>query len=195
MRMSALLALVAALTLGASPALAQKKRGPGKPSAPVAAEQCKEFEGDEAEGCKVIGAYLDLWKQQKWAELKKLIHPKTVEKIATVKKNVGEERHNMAPWYWVKDTYLLKEWKVESLEGAAMGTVVLNTVEDTYRVEEDGIAEADPASYLAGKFNGKWYVVERRGGGGGFDKTGIEIGMKGYFDEPAGGTAEKSVEK
>lgn len=184
-KLSLLLTLALGLTLFGTDAVAQRKRGPGKPTPDRVAEQCKDFEGDEAEGCRVVGQYLDLWKKQKWNELKKLIHPKTSEKIATVKKNLGEERHAMAPWYWAKETYLLHDYKVESVEPAAMGTIVVNTVENTYRVEEDGIAEGDPASYLAGKYNGKWYVVERRGGGGGFTKDAIEIGMKGYFDAPA----------
>lgn len=188
MRIPVLLAAIAGLTLASSPALAAKKRGPGKPTPPAAATQCKELQGDQAEACKVIGDYLDLWKQQKWAEVKKLIHPKTQEKIANIKKMVGEERHSMAPWYWAKETYLLTEWKIENVENAAQGTVVINTTENSYRVEEDGISEADPASYLAGKYKGKWYVVDRRGGGGGFDKNAIEIGMKGYFDEPAAET-------
>ncbi len=184
MRTTLTLALILGLTVSASPALAAKKRGPGKPTPNRVAEQCKDLEGDKAEGCRIIGNYLDLWKQQKWAELKKLMHPQTQEKIANVKKMVGEDRHPMAPWYWAKETYILHDYKVEGVEQAAMGTVVVNTMENSYRVEEDGFSEGDAASYLAGKFKGKWYVVDRRGGGGGFDKTAIEIGMKGYFDAP-----------
>jgi len=192
MRILVTATLVAGLVFAATPALAQKKRGPGKPTPPRAAEQCKDLEGDKAEGCKVIATYLDLWKEQKWAELKKLQHPKTVEKIATVKKNIGEEAHPMAPWYWAKDTYVLHDYKIDSVETSAMGTVTVNTTETTYRVEEDGFAEGDHASYLAGKYKGKWYVVDRRGGGGGFDKTAIEVGMKGYFDPPPAAAAEKA---
>jgi len=176
--------VIAGLALTASPALAQKKRGPGKPTPDRAAEQCKDLQGPEQEGCLVVGRYLDLWKQKKWAELRKLQHPKTQEKIATVKKNIGEEAHPMAPWYWAKDTYVLYDYKIESVTKSAMGTITVNTVEDTYRIEEDGVAEGEPASYLAGRHKGQWYVVERRGGGGGFDKTAIEVGMKGYFDAP-----------
>src|SRR5690606_25119797 len=96
------------------------------------------------------------------------------------------------PWYWAKDTYVLHDYKIESVETSAMGTVTVNTTENTYRVEEDGFAEGDAASYLAGKYKGKWYVVDRRGGGGGFDKTAIEIGMKGYFDEPPAPAADEA---
>jgi hypothetical protein len=195
MRMFIAAAVAVGLMLGTSPALA-KKRGPGKPTPNRVADQCKDLQGDKAEGCRVIGTYLDLWKQQKWSDLKKLQHPKTQEKIATVKKNIGEEAHAMAPWYWARDTYILHDYKVESVEMSAVGTVTVNTAESSYRVEEDGFAEEEHASYLAGKHKGKWYVVDRRGGGGGFSKAGIEIGMKGYFDEPAPApAAEAEVEE
>ncbi|HEY0839845.1 MAG TPA: hypothetical protein VGD74_06640 [Vulgatibacter sp.] len=178
-----------ALVLSASTALAAKKRGPPKPTPARAAENCKELQGDQLEACKVIGAYLDLWKQQKWAEVRKVIHPKTLEQIATKKKNIGVERDSMAPWYWAKETFLLTDWKLESVEDAAMGTVVIHTEEQSYRVEEDGMEEGEKNAYIAGKLGGKWYVVDRRSGGGGFDKTSIKVGMKGYFD-PVAGEAE-----
>lgn len=176
----------------ATPALAAKKQGPGKPTPDRTADHCKDLEGDKLEGCKTIGAYLDLAKLQKWAEVKKLTHPLALENIATVKKNLGEERHKMAPWYWAKEVYILKDWKVESVETAANGTVVLNVLEDTYRVEEDGFAEAEAASYLAGKYKGKWYVADRRGGGGGFDDNSVKVGLKGWFEEKPG--ADKSAD-
>jgi len=174
-----------ALVLHAPDALAQKKRGPPKPTPARAAENCKEMQGDQLEACKVIGAYLDLWKQKKWPELRKLIHPKTLEEIATTKKNLGSERHRMAPWYWAKGDFLLTEWTVESVEDAPMGTVVIHTVEQSYRVEEDGMEEGEKNAYIAGRSGGKWFIVDRRSGGGGFDKTAIKIGMKGYFDPVA----------
>lgn len=194
-------ALAVSMILGASPALAAKKRGPGKPTPPKAAENCKELSGDQLEACKVVGAYLDLWKQQKWAEVRKLIHPKTLEEIATVKSNIKVERHRMAPWYWAKEVYLLTEWEIESVEDGELGTVVINTKEDSYRVEEDGIEKGESNSYLAGKFGGKWYVTDRRGGGGGFDKASITVGKKGFFDgeaeaaKDAGSKTEKTSEK
>lgn len=169
-----------------SPALAAKKRGPGKPTPARAAEACKDLSGDQLEACKVVGAYLDLWKQKKWADLKKLIHPKTTEAIASVKEALKMERHAMAPWFWAQEIYLLTDWKVETVTDGAMGTVIFETVEDTYRIEEDGIEKDSRASYLVGKSGGKWYVTDRRAGGGGFDETAITIGKKGYFDEPKG---------
>lgn len=183
------LALVVLTLVAAAPAGAakkSKKRGPGKPTPDRTEENCKDLEGDKLEGCRIVGQYLDLWKQQKWGEAKKLIHPRTIETIARTKKNIGMERHGMAPWYWAKEDFLLTDWKVQSVETAALGTVIVNTVEDTYRVEEDGFASGDESSYIAGKYEGKWYVADRHGGGGGFSETAIKVGMKGYFDVPEG---------
>lgn len=185
MMKSFLAAASLALVLHAPTALAAKKRGPPKPTPARAAENCKELAGDQLEACKVIGAYLDLWKQQKWAEVRKLIHPKMLEEIATAKKNLGAERHRMAPWYWAKGDFLLTDWKIESVEDAALGTVVIHTMEQSYRVEEDGMEEGEQNAYIAGRSGGKWYVVDRRSGGGGFDKTAIKVGMKGFFDTVA----------
>lgn len=91
----------------------------------------------------------------------------------------------MAPWYWAKEVFLLTDWKLESVNERYGGTIEINTTETTYRVEEDGFEEGGAASYLAGKKDGKWYVVERRGGGGGFTEDAIRLGMRDYFDAPA----------
>lgn len=183
---------VLAVALLALPAAAQKKRGPGKPTPPRMEAQCEGRQGDHLEACRVLGSYLDRWKEQKWAEVRKLIHPKTLEKIAVAKKNIGEERHAMAPWYWAKEVYLLHDWKIESIKDRYGGTVEINTVETTYRVEEDGFEEGGAASYLLGKKDGRWYVVERRSGGGGFNEDSIRLGMKDYFD-PVPAKAEKKA--
>ncbi len=182
MRNSIAFALSFALIVAASPALAQKKRGPGKPTPAQTSENCKEFAGDQLEACKAVGTYLDLWKLQKWPEVKKLIHPKTIEEIATVNKNLGRERHRMAPWFWAKEDFLLTNWKVASIEDFALGTVVIHTTEQSYRVEEDGFAEDEPNAYLAGKIGGRWMVVDRRSGGGGFDARSIRTMMKDHLD-------------
>jgi len=195
MRYRVHLLLALSLVLFALPATAQRKRGPGKPTPPRAEAQCQDRTGDHLEACKVLGAYLDRWKEQKWAEVRKLIHPKTLEKIAVAKKNIGEERHAMAPWYWAKEVYLLNDWEIESIVDKYGGTVEINTVEKTYRVEEDGFEEGGAASYLVGKKDGRWYVVERRSGGGGFTEDSIRLGMKDYFDPVPAKKEAKGEEK
>lgn len=186
--------LVAAFAL---PATAQRRRGPGKPTPPRAGDQCRTYSGDQLEACKVLGAYLDSWKEQKWGQVRPHIHPMTLEKIATAKKNMGEERHAMAPWYWAKEFYILNDWEIESIRPAYGGTIEINTTEIVFQVLEDGFVEGEPASYLVGKKDGRWYVADRRAGGGGFTEDSIRIGMKGFFDEvktPAA-TAEPKEEK
>lgn len=180
------LALVAALALSSllpdGAAAAAKKRGPGKPTPDRMEENCKGLAGDQLEACRVIGKYLDLGKAQKWDAAKKLIHPKTLDVIAATKKTSGEERHAMAPWYWAKNTYLVTDWKLGRMEDSVNGTVQLTAVETRYQVEEDGVSEGEESTYLAGKWNGTWYVVDVQRGGGTFDKASIKIGMRGYFD-------------
>lgn len=179
------LALAAALALSLlvpDGADAARKRGPGKPGPDRTEANCQGLSGNQLEGCRVIGKYLDLGKSQKWAEVKKLIHPKTIEVIARTKKTAGVESHAMAPWYWAKETYLVTDWKVGTIEESLNGTVQLTAVETRYQVEEDGMSEGEESTYLAGKWQGKWYVVDVQRGGGTFDKTSIKIGMRGYFD-------------
>jgi len=195
MRIRASLPIFLAALLLALPATAQRKRGPGKPTPPRAEAQCKAYEGDVLEACKVLGAYLDRWKEQKWGQVRQYIHPMTLERIATAKKNVGEERHPMAPWYWAKEVYILHDWQIESVREAHGGTIEFNTVETTYRVEEDGFEEGGQASYLVGKKGGRWYVADRRGGGGGFNEDSIRVGMKDFFDPPAKKAESATTEK
>lgn len=184
MRIRASLLVTLAALLLALPATAQRKRGPGKPTPPRTETQCRDQTGHLLEACKVLGNYLDRWKEQKWGQVRQQIHPMTMDRIATYKKNTGEERHAMAPWYWAKEVYILHDWEIESIRETYAGTVEVNTVEMTYRVEEDGFEEGGVASYLVGKKDGRWYVVDRRGGGGGFNENSIRA-MKGFFDEPA----------
>lgn len=58
----------------------------------------------------------------------------------------------------------------------------MQTTEDNYQVEEKGMAEGDKASYLVGKKDGKWYVVDKK-----HDETftadSVKIGYKGWFDK------------
>jgi hypothetical protein len=178
-----LLAALALATLLPNEAAAARKRGPGKPTPDRTEENCQGYEGDQLEACRVIGKYLDLGKQQKWGEVKKLIHPKTLEAIAQTKKTAGEESHPMAPWYWAKNTYLVTDWKVGEIVDSVNGTVQLIAKETRYQVEEDGFSEEEESTYLAGKYQGKWYVADVQRGGGTFSPASITAGLKGYFDE------------
>ena len=133
------------------------------------------------EAKQVLSRYLDLVKAKKWADAKKLIHPKTIEVIAERKKRLGKEDHAMAPWAKEKTEYWLKDFKVGRAHDAPLGTVVVEVTEDNFQVEEKGVAEGDVASYLVAQKNGTWWVVDKVRGGG-FSDDGIKLGYKGWFD-------------
>jgi len=182
MRSSILVALC--LTLLASPALAAKKRGPGKVLPDHTAESCKDQTGGALEACQLVGRYLEQVKSKKWAEAKKLTHPATLATIAEIKKTTKDERHAMAPWYWEKTDFLVVDWELKSIEESALGTYQVFTSEKHYKVEEDGHSEGEEAAWLVGRKDGTLFVADVQRGGGGFDKTAITIGRKGFFDVP-----------
>ncbi|MFZ5469362.1 MAG: hypothetical protein ACOZIN_07980 [Myxococcota bacterium] len=136
---------------------------------------------------ELVGKYLAAVKAKKWAEAKKFLHPDTVKAIAERKKRLGKEDHPMAPWYHEKASYYLKELKVTGARPAAVGTVVVETSEDNFQVEEKGLAEGEMASYLVGKKGGKWYLVDKKRGES-FTDDSIKLGYKGYFDKPGEST-------
>lgn len=156
------------------PALAQSE--PPK-AEPEAAESPAAKEATE-----VLKKYLDLVKAKKWADAKKLIHPKTIAAIAERKKRLGKESHAMAPWAAEKTEYWLKDFRLGKAHDGPGGTVVVETSEDNFQVEEKGLAEGDAAAYLLGKTGGKWFVVDKVRGGG-FSDDGIKLGYKGWFDK------------
>ena len=67
---------------------------------------------------------------------------------------------------------------------APLGTVIVETSEDNFQVEEKGVAVGDLASYLVGTKDNKLYVVDKKRGEG-FPIDSIKIGYKGYFDKVA----------
>jgi hypothetical protein len=148
-----------------------------------AAARADEESPDTKAAKNVAQRYLTAVKAKKWPDAKKLIHPKAMEAIAERKKRLGKEDHPMAPWYHEKASYYLKEFKITDAKPAANGTVVVETSEDNFQVEEKGLAEGEPSAYLVGKKDGKWYVVDKKRGEGGFSADSIKIGYKGWFDK------------
>jgi hypothetical protein len=131
---------------------------------------------------ELVTKYLTAVKAKKWPDAKKLIHPRTIEAIAERKKRLGKEEHPMAPWFHEKVTYYMKEFKITDAKPAANGTVVVETSEDNYQVEDKGMAEGEMASYLVGKKDGKWFVVDKKNQET-FNADSIKIGYKGWFDK------------
>lgn len=91
-RMQALV-LIAALTSAA--AFAQAPR-----------DQPAEIPRDAQPALDVLRRYLEWVKAKRWAEVKKLTHPKPLEAIAQRKRRLGNEEHPMAPWYYEQSRLL-----------------------------------------------------------------------------------------
>jgi hypothetical protein len=143
----------------------------------------------------LVTRYLTAVKGKKWADAKKLIHPKTVMSIAERKKRLGKEDHPMAPWALEKTDSYLTQFKVQKTVPGVQGTFVVETLEDNFQVQEKGVAEGEMASYLVGRSSGQWYVVDKKRQET-FNPTSIKIGYKGYFDKaPVSGSSTKEEEE
>lgn len=161
-------------------AFAQGTEGPAAAPAAAAAE---DSDAPEAKAAKeLLQKYLAAVKAKKWAEAKKFLHPKTLESIAERKKRLGKEDHPMAPWFHEKVDYWMKDFKVGAASLAPLGTIVVQTTEDNFQVAEKGLAEGEPAAYLVGKKDAKWFVVDKKRGET-FTKDSVKLGYKGWFDE------------
>jgi hypothetical protein len=136
------------------------------------------------EPAALVTRYLTLVKAKKWAEAKKLVHPKTLDAIAERKKRLGKDDHPMAPQGYEKTDSYLTGFKVTGSKPGPLGTEVVETSEDDFQVQEKGTSEGDVASYLVGRLQGKWYVVDKKRGGEAFTKDSVKYGYKGYFDPP-----------
>jgi hypothetical protein len=169
-----------ACVLLASLAFAQGTEGPG--ATPKAQESASEDTPETKAAKELVTKYLTAVKAKKWADAKKMLHPKTLEAIAERKKRMGQEDHPMAPWFHEKVNYWLKDFKVTGARQAANGTVIVEVTEDNFQVQDKGIAEGEPSAYLVGKKDGKWYLVDKKRGET-FTSDSIKLGYKGWFDK------------
>ncbi|MBL8920777.1 MAG: hypothetical protein JNJ54_18075 [Myxococcaceae bacterium] len=148
------------------------------------ADEAAPAEAPELKAAKDLATkYLTAVKAKKWADAKKLLHPKTLESIAERKKRMGKEDHPMAPWYHEKVDYYLKDFKVVGgRPGPTESSFVIEASEDNFQVEDKGIAEGEKSTYLVGKKDGKWYLVDKKRGED-FTNDSIKLGYKGWFDK------------
>lgn len=176
--------LLAAVLLSASLGFAQGTEGPGSGTTPAA---MGDLDTPDAKAAKdVLDKYLRAVKAKKWADAKKFLHPKTVEAIAERKKRLGKEDHPLAPWFHEKVDSWMKEFKITGASEGPGGTIIVETSEDNFQVEEKGMAEGERSTYLLGKKDGKWMVVDKKRGET-FTRDSIKIGYKGWFDPVAKG--------
>ncbi|MBM4378774.1 MAG: hypothetical protein FJ086_05660 [Deltaproteobacteria bacterium] len=144
-------------------------------SLPAAAEDAPEADTASA----LVGKYLKAVQAKKWVHAQKLVHPGTVKAIAERKKR--NATHPMDPKAFEKTEYYLKAFRVGAVKASAAGTFVVEVSEDNFQVEEKGLAEGDAATYLVGKQDGKWYVVDKKRNET-FTADSIKYGYKGFFD-------------
>jgi hypothetical protein len=173
-------ALVLSVVLFAPLTLAQGTEGPGSdsPSGPI-----ENLDTPEANAAKdLVTKYLTAVKAKKWADAKKFIHPEAIKRIAERKQRMGKEDHPMAPWYFEKVDHYMKEFKVVGAKAAPSGTIVVETREDNFRVEEKGMANDEMAAYLVGRKDGKWFVADKKRLES-FPNDSVKIGYKGWFDK------------
>ena len=179
--------LWAALLLVSTPAFAAPPAAPGSgvPGAEKASTtHAGEAIPDDAEtqaAQKVLTQYLDLVAKKKYADARKLVHPKTLEVIASIKKRMGEAQHPMAPEYWAKNDFRLVSYTIEGAAKHRWDTIAFQVKEVDYRIQEKGEDEGTPVSYLLGKKDGTWFVVDKKVNNT-FSDHAIKFDYKGYFD-------------
>lgn len=130
---------------------------------------------------QVLTQYLDLVVKKKYDAAKKLVHPKTLQVIAGIKKRLGKEEHPMAPQYWAKDDFRVVKYQLENATKHRWGTIAFDVKETDYRIQEKGEDEGNQVSYLLGKKDGKWLVVDKKLNNTFADES-IKYDYKGYFD-------------
>jgi hypothetical protein len=172
-----LVALVCAVAVTSS---AQGTEVPGG----VAATEAVDANTPESKAAKaLVTTYLNAVKAKRWAEAKKLLHPKALAAIAERKKRLGKEDHPLAPWYLEKTSSSLMAFTVKAATLGPNGTIFVETSEDNLQLEEKAVAEGEPASYLVGRQGGAWWVVDKKRGER-FSADSVKLGYRGWFDEP-----------
>jgi hypothetical protein len=132
----------------------------------------------------ILVGYLDALKAKKWDKARAMTHPLTIAAVAHVKKRLGDERHSMAPWYWAKDSYYLTNYQIIGMTPQTGGSVVFLVSEDSFQVQEKGEYSGEKSAYLVGRYQGKWYVVDKKSESDGFTKDSLKYGYPNYFDHP-----------
>lgn len=175
---------VVALVISVRPSFADEPGGtaPGAPSSDSAPAGAAEAPPDAAEAKKALAGYLEQVKKKKYDAANKLVHPKTLELIATQKKKSPNFQSPMDPAAWAKTDFYLSDFTIGDPAALPLGTVQFSVKELNYRVQEKGV-DGDPEtnSYLLGKSGGKWLVVDKRNNNT-FDPKSVKRDYKGFFD-------------
>jgi hypothetical protein len=132
---------------------------------------------------------------QKLAAVSKFIHPKTLALIADQEKR-KVVTNALAVWHWAKADYWLKAVEVGEARKGPFGSIIVETQEKNWRVEEKGEdGEFEPASYLLAPVKGRWLIVDKRRNES-FTDRAIKLGYRDYFEGAAAGAKpDKPVDK
>lgn len=126
--------------------------------------------------------YLSRVVRKDWEGARRLTHPKVLGVIEQVKKRVGSERHNLAPW--ANRDVQLKTFRFTGTRQVAPGVVLVQVGEDTYRTDERGMSIDDEAIYLLFKSRGGFLVGDKKAGVelSEVSNDSVRIGYPGYLD-------------
>jgi hypothetical protein len=173
--------MIAALLLAA--ALAAPDTADAAPDSNGAQSMLDEESPDVFLAKATLQQYLSRVVRKDWDGARRLTHPKTAAVIAALKRRTGSERHhNLAPW--ANEEAQLKTFRFEGARQVSPGVVLVQVSEDTYRTEEQGMSEGDPAVYLLFKSRGGFLVGDKKEGAS-LDEVSpesVKIGYRGYVD-------------
>jgi len=137
--------------------------------------------------------YLSRVARQDWDGARRLTHPKTLAVIRDLKKRVGSERHNLAPW--ANREVQLKTFRFVDARQIAPGIVAVQVGEDTFRAEEQGMSVDDAAVYLLFKSRGGFLIGDKKADAQLADVSdqSVRIGYPGYVDLQAQAQARREA--
>ena len=126
--------------------------------------------------------YLSRVVRKDWDGARRLTHPKTLAVIRDLKRRIGSERHNLAPW--ANSEVQLKTFEFKGARQIAPGIVAVQVGEDTYRTEEQGMSVGDPSVYLLFKSRGGFLVADKKADSqlADISSQSVRLGYSGYLD-------------
>lgn len=124
--------------------------------------------------------YLSRVVRKDWEGARRLTHPKTLSSIAQLRERTGRETHNLAPW--ADSSVQLKTFRFVDARPIGPGVVLVEVSEDTYRAEEQGMSEGDPAVYILFHTAGRFLVGDKKAGQSLADVNdeAVRIGYPGF---------------
>jgi len=136
--------------------------------------------------------YLSRVARKDWDGARRLTHRRTLSVLRDLKRRVGFERHNLAPWAHPEAE--LKAYRFVDARQVSPGVVAVEVSEDTFRTEEQGMSADDPAVYLLFKSHGGFLIGDKKAGVELADVSdaSVRLGYPGYVDGQARAQARRT---